>query len=292
MPEIQTVTFNYTGSVQTWTVPNGVRQVTIDCYGAEGGRSNFPELRSPGKGGRARATFQVTPGETLYIYVGGRGEFRASGGGWNGGGQPRYQGGVYHGSGGGGASDVRRGGNTLNHRIIVAGGGGGAGAGSTPRSDGGHGGGLVGESGKLSGNPHSAAGGGGTQTAGGAGGRGSVNGLSGSFGYGGDVPPDLHTGAGGGGWYGGGSGGESSDGYFAGGGGSGYIAPEGINPYFETGVRSGHGLVIITYEVIPPLYVRVNGQLRESESIHVKVNGQLREVDRIWTRVNGQIREV
>jgi len=50
------------------------------------------------------------------------------------------------------------------------------------------------------------------------------------------------------------------------------------------------GAYIIVWN--PPLYVRVNGQIRESASVHVRVNGQLREVDRIWTRVNGQLREV
>ena len=32
-----TVTFNYTGAAQTWTVPAGVRQATFDLYGAQGG---------------------------------------------------------------------------------------------------------------------------------------------------------------------------------------------------------------------------------------------------------------
>lgn len=309
MPETRTVTFNYTGSVQTWTVPSGVRQVTIDCYGAQGanGSFNFNTTTQGGRGGRARGTFNVTPGETLYIYVGGQG-LGVSGadsynGGWNGGGRPaRRNDGKYSGQGGGGASDVRRGGQSLNDRIIVAGGGGGAGSlidfevGSNIVSylAGGHGGGLTGtDAGSYSSISFEIYGGrGGTQTEGGQRGRSSSSRPAGdgSFGNGGHAA-DQQCGAGGGGWYGGG-GGDGVGGGGGGGGGSGYIHPSATNQLFETGVRSGHGLVIITYEVIPPLYVRVNGQLRESESIHVKVNGQLREVDRIWTRVNGQLREV
>lgn len=311
MGEIKTVTFNYTGEVQTWVVPNGVRQVTIDCYGAEGGTFRSPSINENkpyygGKGGRAKATFNVSPGQVLYIYVGERGrdsyyntknqsDLRA----WNGGGLPKYDwnfrnpdiGYTYqtYSGGGGGASDVRVGGQDLNNRIIVAGGGGGGGK----RNVGGAGGGLTGGNG---GGGH-IAGKGGTQTAGGAGGYTSdysYSGQAGSFGQGGDVVTIAEPGGGGGGWYGGGSGcyggGNYQDG--GGGGGSGYIAPGATNTLFETGVRSGHGLVIITYEIISPIYVRVNGQVRESASVHVRVNGQLREVDRIWTRVNGQLREV
>ena len=31
-----TVTFNYTGAAQTWTVPAGVTSITVDAYGAKG----------------------------------------------------------------------------------------------------------------------------------------------------------------------------------------------------------------------------------------------------------------
>lgn len=307
MPEIQTVTFNYTGAVQIWTVPRGVRQITIDCYGASGGNGHSG---SGGKGGRAKATFNVSEGEILYIYVGGAGKSAATSGnkptgGWNGGGESNctepYWGdpdGEIYAGGGGGASDVRRGGQTLNHRIIVAGGGGGGGR----LSNGGNGGGLTGTDGNS---PvgSSFCGKGGTQTAGGAGGIGedSQRGVAGTFGYGGNATEitssyRTYAGAGGGGWYGGGTGcaidADEPDYYGGGGGGSGYIHPNATNQLFETGVRSGNGLVIITYEVITPLYVRINGQARESESIHVKVNGQLRAVEKIWAKVNGQLREV
>ncbi|MBK9398510.1 MAG: hypothetical protein IPN55_15220 [Saprospiraceae bacterium] len=34
------INFNYTGSMQTWTVPAGVTQVTLETWGAQGGPGN------------------------------------------------------------------------------------------------------------------------------------------------------------------------------------------------------------------------------------------------------------
>jgi len=40
----QTATFNYTGTLQTWTVPCGVTTATISSAGAQGGSVNgIPE---------------------------------------------------------------------------------------------------------------------------------------------------------------------------------------------------------------------------------------------------------
>jgi len=78
-------TFGYTGAAQTWTVPTGVTQVTIEAWGAAGGDSNV----SAGEGGQTAAIVDVMAGETLTIYVGGQGVAAgASGGagGFNGGG--------------------------------------------------------------------------------------------------------------------------------------------------------------------------------------------------------------
>src|SRR5687767_3643163 len=112
-------TFNYTGAVQTYTVPSCVYSITVDVKGAAGGSSGNG---TAGSGGRVQATIPVTPSEVLNIYVGGVGQSSTSTGGWNGGGT----GGSASG-GGGGASDIRRGGNALSNRVVVAGGGGGAG---------------------------------------------------------------------------------------------------------------------------------------------------------------------
>src|SRR5439155_9862323 len=86
-----------------------------------------------GKGGRVQTTLAVTPGETLVIYVGGRGGHltgpnTAGPGRFNGGGAGGIDNVDFNGpaAGGGGASDVRQGGDDLGHRVVAAGAGGGA----------------------------------------------------------------------------------------------------------------------------------------------------------------------
>src|SRR5436853_7690560 len=69
LAEATTVTFNYTGAAQTWTVPAGVTQATFDVYGAQGGTAGWPV----GKGAQAKATLAVTAGATVTIMVGGKG---------------------------------------------------------------------------------------------------------------------------------------------------------------------------------------------------------------------------
>jgi hypothetical protein len=71
--------FSFTGSEQTFAVPNGVFSITVDAYGAAGGtgtgRAWFVTVpESPGGlGGRSTAVVAVTPGEELKVLVGGRG---------------------------------------------------------------------------------------------------------------------------------------------------------------------------------------------------------------------------
>jgi hypothetical protein len=57
--------FNSTGAAQSFTVPPGMTQMTIDAAGAAGDRG--------GNGAELAASFAVTPGETLNIVVGGAG---------------------------------------------------------------------------------------------------------------------------------------------------------------------------------------------------------------------------
>src|ERR687897_1340439 len=64
-------TFTYTGSAQSWTVPEGVTQATFDVFGAEGGSVPFGSVGADG--GKASATIAVTEGERLQVNVGGRG---------------------------------------------------------------------------------------------------------------------------------------------------------------------------------------------------------------------------
>lgn len=277
-----------------WTVPTGVVCANFDVYGANGGDGGAAEAvpgdvqaaiggsyegGSGGKGGRTTATIAVTPGETIYLNVGGYGRggdsvFDNSGpsvGGENGGGAggPGYvEQGSPGGGGGGGASDVRRGGTGLDQRIIVAGGGGGGG-GAGFANDGGAGGaggdpGLPGGDGQnllslsvdaQNGDALGGGGGGGTQTGGGA--AGSQNAVSvsdpatpGTAGQGGDGATDYHGGGGGGGgWFGGGGGGTSSGAYSAGGGGGGSSrGPTGAT--FVTGVgatNDDNGKIVVTW---------------------------------------------
>jgi len=98
-----TVTFNYTGAVQTWIVPPCVYNINTVVAGAKGGGTNG------GNGARITANIAVTPGQTLYIYCGGMGIQGANSGGWNGGGTGHNSTGssTYRSWGGGGASDIR-----------------------------------------------------------------------------------------------------------------------------------------------------------------------------------------
>jgi hypothetical protein len=234
----QTTTFNYTGAVQTYTVPSGVSVIQIEAKGAQGGGS------FGGNGGQAIGTFSVTPGAVLQVYVGGKPSAQLGAGGFNGGGAvlvlPCTGG---DGWPGGGASDVRTTASLAN-RMIVAGGGGGQG---WSNGVGGAGGGTTGGDGIGIWTPGTN-GKGATAIAGGAGGFYSGNGgssPSGTFGMGGNGSPvDTYCagGAGGGGWYGGGGGYVSS-----GGGGSSYISyPGTTNASTASGVQTGNGIVIIT----------------------------------------------
>ena len=235
------VTFAYTGASQTWQVPAGISLVQVEVWGAEGATS------FSGKGGYAKGNLTVTPGQTLYIYVGQAGSIAACCGmqltsnPFNGGGRGTTYNAVEGGGSGGGASDVRTT-TSLSNRVIVAGGGGGgyiySGAGNPA---GGNGGGVTGNNGvDYPGYPNSA-GKGGTQSAGGGGGYLSTGASAGVLGQGGNSPATNYGGGGGGGYYGGGGGDNT-----AGGGGSSYTG--GVASGTTTaGLRSGNGQVVITY---------------------------------------------
>lgn len=241
MPMGQSQTFNFTGSAQTFVVPACVTSLQVDVRGAQGGQGSSGN-GAGGLGGRVQTTMTVTPGETLFVYVGGTPNPIVNAG-WNGGGS-----GVGTGAGGGGASDLRRGGQGLNDRIVVAGGGGGG-----AQGNGGAGGGLTGGQGSTLGNGSWAQGG--TQSAGGNGGMYNNGGCSpgaafasnGSFGLGGNGLSNsaccCYGTGGGGGWYGGG--GMQINGA---GGGSGYVNPSGTSATTQTsGFQTGNGQVILSW---------------------------------------------
>ncbi|WP_091852863.1 glycine-rich protein [Candidatus Aquiluna sp. UB-MaderosW2red] len=253
-----TVTFEYTGAVQTWIVPNGASNVQFDVKGAQGAGG--------AGGGTVKGNLRNLPG-TVSIYVGGAGSYGAYlAGGFNGGGS---SGGNRGNEGsGGGASDIRLG-TALGSRIAVAGGGGGPGG--LTGAAGAPGGGLQ----ALRGGSGQGAGGfGGGQSSGGSG--GSSNGGSaasgGGFGAGGSGGSSWNAGGGGGGggWYGGGGGGGDDDNCCAdgggGGGGSSFTDPTHVaNPTHIVDGRAGNGTVTITYQ-LPLMLVSFSGVQIDSDS--------------------------
>ena len=225
--------FTYTGGAQFYTVPSGVRKLTVTTTGAQGDSTSTPG----GLGGMEQAVLPVTPGQTLMVVVGGAGS--GSTGGYNGGGGNNFYGGAL--GAGGGGSDVRAGA-TLPDRVVVGGGGGGGGG----RYGGGDGGGLVGgDGGGLGGT-------GGTQISGGSG-TDSWS-ASGQFAIGAGLLCGCvaNGGDGGGGWYGGGAGGQNGGG---GGGGSGYATSTATNVKTWPGIgERENGFVLIStgvYGAIP-----------------------------------------
>ncbi len=257
------ITYNYTGSMQTYTVPPGVYSINISASGAQGAGG------AGGNGGQATGDLNVTPGQILNIFVGGQDGYNGGGSGY-----------AAVARNGGGASDVRMTGTSLADRIIVGGGGGGGGftdvgtrAGGTggggtiganyAGGGGGAGYGGAGAPGGISGGAgnsscHSGGAGGGGLTSGGG---GSCNtcytgtcGQNGSFGQGGNSDTWENgicytsyggTNGGGGGYYGGGG---TSVGNCGGGGGGGGSSWTGTlaNPTFTAGFKTGNGIVIIT----------------------------------------------
>lgn len=239
--------FDFTGSMQTFTVPHTGRY-KLELWGAQGGGSydsSYPNNALGGLGGYATGEIDLTAGQVLYVYVGGKGGYWTNGG-FNGGGAA----GQYGGSGGG-ATDVRIGGTALNNRKIVAAGGGGASGGSHP-ANGGNGGGLTGGHNYSS---YSGTAYGGSQTAGGTVTGGYNGSASGTFGQGAGSSTYHWAGAGGG-WYGGGA-----SGAIPAGGGSSYIGGV-LNGNTDSGVRTGNGYAKITRVKNSPPLTGGNGGLQ------------------------------
>ena len=196
------------GSVQV-TVPAGVASINVTADGGGGGKN--ASLGNGGSGARVNASFTVTPGTQLTIYVGagggaglgGSGNVGGRGYGSGGAGGPYWGegfGGGY-GGGGGGSSALLIGG----AEAVVAGGGGGGG-----NYYGGSAGAAAGGSGGNGGGTCAVGGGGGNASGGGSAGTTSGTGVT-------TASTSGYAGAGGMGTYG--AGGASSGG---GGGGGGY----------------------------------------------------------------------
>lgn len=174
--------FDYTGTVQTVTLPKGTYK--LECWGAQGGYSSSNSgigVGMGGKGGYSAGTITLNQKTLIYIYTGGVGSISGNGkadGGFPNGGSSWASSTSEGAGGGGGSSDIRIGTDSLYARVIVAGGGGGGGE---DNETGGYGG---GETGGTSG----------------SGAPGSQTAPSGYFGIGGHTSYD--GGGGGGGWYG------------------------------------------------------------------------------------------
>ena len=287
--------FDYTGAVQSITLPKGTYK--LECWGAQGGYSSSNsgiEVGMGGKGGYSVGTITLNQKTPIYIYAGGVGSISGNGkadGGFPNGGSSWASNTSEGAGGGGGSSDIRIGTDSLHARVIVAGGGGGGGE---DNETGGYGGGETGGTSGF-GTP-------GSQTA-----------PSGYFGIGGHTSYD--GGGGGGGWYGAcPAGGQttpatsnSGDDTSGSPGGSGYVytsstaknypngclvnsthyltnaktiagntsfpSPSGTS---ETG-HSGNGYCRIT--VIEcnstALYAKVNNSLKKATSIYFKMNNKI-----------------
>ena len=255
-------TFQFTGFTQTYTVPNGVTNLSIQVFGAQGA-TGMPNNYSGGLGAKVSGDFSVISGETFTLLVGGQGKNDG-----------------YGSAGGGGGSFVV---DSFNNPIIIAGGGGGirfganqngnpgvidnwgttgsesysTGGGTSNSSNLGYGGSV------LSTEWYGSAGGGfysngmnDIDTNGVMYGFGGVSFLNGGFtqnniatgncfnssadgGYGGGGQGNGCNGGGGGGGYTGGDGG-----YIAGGGGS---FNTGDNQENYSGIKYGDGLIVISY---------------------------------------------
>ncbi len=254
--------FAATGAVQTYSVPVGCSQLSVDAWGGAGGTVFYQSSVNTsynlgGQGGRTQATVSVTPSTistatVLQVRTGGVGANATSAGGgaggYNGGGNGSPYNVNNNAGGGGGASDVRVSPYGLADRVVVAGGGGGGGFNSGfGRQDerGGNGGGATAEAGYYGGGfDATQAGQAGTPTAGGLKASGSAAGNDGALGVGGDGTTTASTsigGGGGGGYYGGGSG------YFGGGGGgSSYAIPAATSVTLTQGMTPYNGIVYIT----------------------------------------------
>ena len=240
---IGTALYGYTGTSQTFTAPQ-TGTYKIELWGAEGGSGIDSDhtVRKGGTGAYTTGEISLTKGETLYVYVGGKGTDSVLGttsqiGGYNGGGAGY--------AGGGGATDIRLTSGTWNDttslasRLMVASGGGGSGRNRSDSDPTGSAivGGIGGAGGSLSGNAATLSdstylsyqGNGATAILGGQGGTTTVSnvtaGLDGSFGIGGaggDVnKANRNNGSGGGSGYYGGGGGTACASICAGGAGSG-----------------------------------------------------------------------
>lgn len=239
--------FLYTGSLQSIVVPAGATSMYFYASGAAGGGSTA----SSGKGGEVYGTIAVTPGETIYAYVGGKPTSQTPVYGFAGSGGT---GPANNGYAGGGLSAISTSATIGTTGLIaVAGGGGGASLSYT-------GGGAGGTSGAIGGfdstNYPNTKAFGGSQSTGGAAGvpfdTQTINPQAGSSlagGRGGSVGLSIWSGGGGGGggYFGGGGGVGGGNANSAGGGGSSWISPSATGTSNTGNLNPGNGYAYILF---------------------------------------------
>jgi hypothetical protein len=258
------VDFGPAGIEQSFTVPADVHSIDVTLVGGRGGDA-AEGTGTGGRGAQVTATIAVTPGDVIYVEVGGNGTT----------GTPGYGAGAYGGffaGTGGGATDLRTVScliticvdtPSLASRIAVAGGGGGGGgsADGIPDGNGGDGGATAGAGGTgqfLTGHIPGQGGTGATTSAGGSGGSGAFgpNGGDGTLADGGAGADgfDGGGGGGGGGYYGGGGGGgmRRLAGSGGGGAGSSWVSSTGTSNVAIATSSDATGSATITYTPTPP----------------------------------------
>jgi hypothetical protein len=265
----QQTCFDYTGAIETWEVPAGVTVISAEAWGAQGGDSTYGTLRTGGLGAYVSGDVSVTPGESLQILVGGRGESLAVGGGGGGSflvsstNMPLLVAG-----GGGGASSDENGvgatvaeNGTADSLGLISGGTGGAGGNACLENENNGGGGAgFSTDGATAPALNSGVGGiaflnGGTIVPGGRNDGACTADPSGGFGGGGSATCNT-VGGGGGGGYSGGAGGPHLSNCGAAvvraGGGGGGSFNSGSNQVNTPADRSGNGQICISAAVQPP----------------------------------------
>jgi hypothetical protein len=113
-----TDSFSCINAYQTWVVPPSVFFIDVEAAGSKAGLISF-ENATYGEGAIVKTTLAVTPGETLYLNVGGLP--------YNGGGYGEVR--LNFVTSGGGLTSIGRTGNRLTDTLIIAGGAGGYGNG-------------------------------------------------------------------------------------------------------------------------------------------------------------------
>jgi hypothetical protein len=132
-----TYSYKYTGTIQQFVVPNRVTAIQVTAIGALGGTGGGGQIG--GAGANITTTINVTPGQTLYIVVGGYpGQSATAKYGFAGNGGLANSGTAYGGAGGGLSGVFSSNTPSTSSALVVAGGGGGgSGTGGTTTYNGG-----------------------------------------------------------------------------------------------------------------------------------------------------------